>query len=187
MLSGSRQSPAPTQRFTISVASCPAASLPSRGTAVPYCAVTDHVPSSVSSRLRSLQRGQSCPSSRTSRRQSSTRYAVVGNTTPSTFTCVTFATGYGRATSEIDEHEQPDEHVPHAMLNHFPPTSAGAGYGHDIPPTSYHPVDGIHGHAGKQSFRHGRSVIEQRPNCFFVPSHSTSVAIHSASSICSAE
>src|SRR5690606_20490058 len=83
------------------------------------------------------------------------------------------------------EHEQPEVHCPHAILIHLPPTSAVAGNGHDMPPTSNHPVAGIQGHAGKHSFRHGRSVTEHRPNCCFVPCQSTSVAIISASAMIS--
>src|SRR5688500_16010702 len=79
------------------------------------------------------------------------------------------------------EHEQSEKHEPHAMLIHAPPMSAGCGNGHDDPVKSYQPpVVGIHGPAGRQSLRHGRSFTEQTPNCRFVRLHRISVAIIAA-------
>src|SRR5690606_966128 len=175
----------PAHDFAISVASSPTASFPSSGTSVPYRAVTDQVPPWVSSRLRSLQRGHSSPSSRTSSRQSSTRYALGSSTMPSTLTSVTSAPGDGSSTSSNCVHEQLSPHPPHVMLNHLPPTRAGCGQGHVMPPTSYHPRWGIQGHAGKHSRRHGRSFIEQRPNLLFVRRQRASVAAMTAESMTS--
>src|SRR5688500_17557157 len=79
------------------------------------------------------------------------------------------------------EHEQSEKHDPHAMLIHAPPINASCGNGHDEPVKSYQsPTCGIHGPAGRQSFRHGRSDTEHRPNCSFVRFHSISVAIIAA-------
>src|SRR6266581_4008747 len=117
-------------------ASSPTAIAAPPGIDSPYCAVTDHVPTCVSASVRSLRIGHVDPSTRTSIRPLSTRYAPVTSGDPST-----------RTSASEPPHVQLSEHVPQPTPNQKPayppplltvaPSGGGCAPGHGSHASGY--------------------------------------------------